>query len=54
MSDEWKTYTGHSVCAVFEQICDYKTEKGFLNFVKYREVLEFKENILTQKEFVAV
>ena len=49
MSDEWKTYTGHSVCAVFEQICDYKTEKGFLNFVKYREVLKFKENIPTQK-----
>ena len=51
MSDEWKTYmyTGHSVCAVFEQICDYKIEKGFLNFVKYREVLKFKENIPTQK-----
>ena len=49
MSDEWKTYTGHSLCAVFEQICDYKIEKGFLNFVKYREVLKFKENIPTQK-----
>ena len=49
MSDEWKTYTGHSECAVFEQICYYKTKKGFLNFVKYREVLKFKENIPTQK-----
>ena len=49
MSDEWKTYTGHSVCAVFEQICDYKAEKVFLIFVKYREVLKFKENIPTQK-----
>jgi hypothetical protein len=39
MSDEWKTYTAHSVCAVFEQICDYKTEKVFLNFVKYLEVV---------------
>ena len=40
------------VCAVFEQICDYKTEKGFLNFVKYanREVLKFTENIPTQKD----